>query len=96
MLSSLPTLLSTFSATYLPCFKKNEQKTSLVVSAHKRVNKMIQDILALLTVAAALFYALWSFARIIFPSKKQPNNHCAGCLGGCELSELKKMYSQQV
>lgn len=57
---------------------------------------MIQDILALLTVAAAIFYALWSFARIIFPSKNQPNNHCAGCLGGCELSELKKMYSRQV
>lgn len=57
---------------------------------------MIQDILALLTVAAAIFYALWSFARIVFPSKKQPNNHCAGCLGGCELSELKKMYSRQV
>ena len=68
----------------------------MVVSAHKRVYKMIQDILALLTVAAAIFYALWSFARIVFPSKKQPNNHCAGCLGGCELSELKKIYSRQV
>jgi hypothetical protein len=51
---------------------------------------MFQDILALLTVAIAVFYALWSFFRIIYPSKKQHVSYCQGCItGGCNLNKIK-------
>ncbi len=52
---------------------------------------MIQEVLALLTVAGAIIYMIWGIYRAVTPNKNEQNTLCGGCSsGGCTPKTLKQ------
>lgn len=51
---------------------------------------MFQDILALLTVAGAVFYTIRGLYRAVTVRPDEPNNFCSGCtVGSCPIKSEK-------
>jgi hypothetical protein len=52
---------------------------------------MIQEVLALITVAGAIVYMVWGIYRAVKPDKNQQNTFCSGCsAGGCTPKVIKQ------
>jgi hypothetical protein len=51
---------------------------------------MFQEILALATVAGAIFFAIRGLHRAVTPDPKESNSFCSGCAtGSCAAKQLK-------